>query len=1342
LRPLIPRFIAEQFEKGTRHGSFQARVMFIDLTDFTPLTEQMMQKDKDGAEQLSVLLNGIFGPLVGLVYKYGGFVPYFAGDAFTGIFPIQKDSIEVPDFIQVANEMRDLVRGLPPVEQFRVGVKLGLSEGNVEWGIVGGNSLNFYFKGEAIDGSSNAQKKASEQEIITDSSILRSIPKEIKLIPVERTNSYYKLDRIPRTGISLQPRTVGEQPSDEIARQFLHNSILNHELAGEFRYVVSAFLSFEGISSYEEMNDFVSLVLDNFEGYGGYFKEVDFGDKGGVLVGFFGAPITFENLEERALECVCTIVESVKTFPAFKNTQIKAGLTAGKAFTGVVGGQARSQYAVVGNRVNLAARLMVRADWGEILVDDVLSKNSVFNFKNKGLQQYKGLKDPIPTYILKGKILKNVLHSFEGPMIGRQQELDTMFSFSSPALSDERAAVMAVWGEGGMGKSRLVYEFKKRLTKHHDVEWYTLRANQILQKPFEPFYQFLKDFFEQDPENSLEENEKAFEKEYLLLKESCEVVKIQPELLRELERTKSIFSGILSLPSKGTLWDQLDAKARYENTIGAIINLLSVEASLKPIVLEIEDAQNLDENSRALLQQFARKLPNLPILVLVVGRLADDGTEPLIFGTTLDKKLPIKEITLQSFEAEEVKNKVESLLEDKVSDSLVEFFGRISNGNPFYLDQILQYFLESKILKKENGQWVVPDKEVKVSNSIQAILMARIDRLSNLVKETVKTAAVIGREFEVPVLSEVLRKTDLLENKVHGDLVKEQIKTAEMVKIWRAINELRYIFRHSLLREALYDMQLRTHLKKLHKLIGESIEKVYKGRLEEHYLDLAFHYRQANVTNKAILYLNKAASQAKANYQNQQALELYDQVLQLYVKSKNEEAAVKVLLKKAGVFETIGQWDQGLECLYDGLERAERIQSNLLIGRVKNEIGRLSMLKGDYDAARENLETARTLFKDLDDGQGLSKILGNLGSLYFRKGQYEEAKAYLMEGIELSRSLDLVVDAQIVSSLGLAFMNQGKYSEGLKWMKRQLEDCRNRNDKPGMATLFVNMGIVSMEKGDNNYALSCFVEGKNLSEELGNKLLISIATGCMGTIFKDRGEYEAAHENFDKDLTLSLELGDKQGIAIAHGLVGELQAVEGKFEEAKKHLKKSLKICKQLGYMKGIAKAVNNLGDVYYLQGKYKKAVKNYEEAIRITSEINHKLVMGESLLELATALLAMGKPKKAMDNLEKGEKLAKEIGNPDLLYMTRVTRARIFTFTGEKEKAGKILNNLLKEDIGPGQFAAIQYHFARLGDPGNAYVQKAIDLYEDLYKKTPQYLIKLRLEELYELKDRIEAGK
>ncbi len=159
---------------------------------------------------------------------------------------------------------------------------------------------------------------------------------------------------------------------------------------------------------------------------------------------------------------------------------------------------------------------------------------------------------------------------------------------------------------------------------------------------------------------------------------------------------------------------------------------------------------------------------------------------------------------------------------------LFELMQRMTQGNPFYVEQMAEYFLESNLLKNSDGLLQLKNQDVQINDSVKEIMMARIDRLSGLVKETVKAAAVIGREFELPVLSAVMAKQEDFIRK-NGDLdivLREQIQTAEKWQVWYAMNELRYIFRHSLLREAAYDMQLRTRLRELHHSIAEAIEQV------------------------------------------------------------------------------------------------------------------------------------------------------------------------------------------------------------------------------------------------------------------------------------------------------------------------------------------------------------------------------------------------------------------------------------------------------------------------------------------------------------------------------------
>ena len=166
-------------------------------------------------------------------------------------------------------------------------------------------------------------------------------------------------------------------------------------------------------------------------------------------------------------------------------------------------------------------------------------------------------------------------------------------------------------------------------------------------------------------------------------------------------------------------------------------------------------------------------------------------------------------------------------MKGKVSEEVMEMLYRVTGGNPFYAEQILEYLLETNTVSLIDGVWNIKEQNVKVTSSINSILMARIDRLSNLAKETVKAAAVIGREFEVPVLTEVMKNNHaFIERNGNSNIVLEQqIKTAEQGQIWRSLNDLRYIFKHSLLREAVYQMQLTERLKELHRLIAIAIEK-------------------------------------------------------------------------------------------------------------------------------------------------------------------------------------------------------------------------------------------------------------------------------------------------------------------------------------------------------------------------------------------------------------------------------------------------------------------------------------------------------------------------------------
>jgi tetratricopeptide (TPR) repeat protein/class 3 adenylate cyclase len=1334
VKNLIPHFIQEQFLNGHTQGQLDAYTLFVDLSGFTPLTQALMRQGTPGAEQLSNILNEIFEPLVRLVYMKGGFIPYFAGDAFTAIFPAGQSSPR--DIIQAAM----MARGLFSQRQFQfgdftIGIKLGLSYGAVDWGIVGGQQKAFYFRGQPIDGCAYCQLEAKGQDIVIDDALRLQLPIGQFSLDTIKPGFYKVRGNVPMSALPTNP--VDVLPiTREVARSFLPEAVAKYKQDGEFRTVVTVFISFDGVDSHELLDAFAAIALEQINNFSGYFKEIDFGDKGGVMVGFFGAPISFENNVERALEFIYFLREGLRPLQEQSGLRYRVGATVGMAYTGIVGGAERCQYAAVGNHVNLAARLMTYAAWGEVLVDETIRKNRSFQFLHHGDIHYKGFTGSIPTFKLIGRNYESRA-VYGGEMVGRQAELQQLLEFAQPIFDGLSPGIAFVYGEAGIGKSRLAYELKNILCGQQKAHWHICQADQILRKPFNPFIYFLRNYFEQHTERSAEENSEYFEARYQSLLDQLDANGQQGAgaIRRELARTKSVLAALLGLVYEDSLWEQLDAKGRYQNTLAAIINLILAEALIQPLVVELEDGHWLDDNSRELLEELVRQTPAHAIFLLITSRYNDDGGKPEILSRQMlrEHNIPDLEIGLSNLSAPAVHAFAERLLDGPIHEEFFELLARASNSNPFYLEQIIEYFMESGLIEKQDGQWTIRDKNIKLSSSINAILMARIDRLSLLVKETVKAAAVIGREFELPVLSEVMKnQAEFIRRNGSNTntLLKEQVRQAEEGQIWQAMNELRYMFRHSLLREAAYDMQLRARLQQLHREIAESMERLYADKLEERYVDLAFHYEQADVFDKTCEYLLKAADYARSNYQNQQALEYYERLLKKLGRQKDTANQIETYLKKGKVLELIGQWDECEQAYQRALKLAKQSRDVLLLGQANNNLGRLLLLRGDYGGADRFLKAASSLFESIDDQAGKAKAYGELGNLCFRQGQYDEAKEYLQKSIALGRdTIEPVANAQAAANLGLTFMNQGDYEQGIHCQLEQLDVSKRYNDKQGMATLYTNLGIVFFEKGDYDQALLAYQRGLELSEELGNKQLMAIAIGSIGSVYERQGDYRQAMENFRRDLELTEQLGDKQGIAIALGLIGDLHSIEGRFHQSIEYLQKNLMLCKELGYQKGIAKANNTLGDVFFYTRQYERALQHYDQAIEVTRMINNRLVLGLSLVEKGMVLVEMKQLEALATIVEEALEIAHELGNPDLLFEAQMLAIRQHREMGRTAEAIAQLQALEAQDLPLDERAAVFYELCMLFPADPRYRQLAREQYETLYRATPRYSYKVRLD-------------
>ncbi len=550
MQPLIPPFIQHSVQSGRTHGTLNAFTLMVDLSGFTPLTESLMKEGISGAERLSEILNDIFEPLVALVYARGGFIPYFAGDAFTAVFELQLNRRNAAYMLRTAELARTIFeeRGNSFGEGFTIGIKSGLAAGKVEFGIVGDELRSFYFRGEAIMRAAHCQTLADDQGIVVDQVINTLVEGQNILTEEISTDAFRLVGEVPDTG-SPEEDFHNRYPEieQEAAYAFLPEEVVRYDQKGEFRTVVSVFLSFDEVNSHEAMDRFATIVLNQVKAFGGYFKEVDYGDKGALMVIFFGAPVSYENNAARALEFALSAEQELTDLleEAEINFHFRMGMTLGTAFTGIVGGKERCQYAGVGNRVNLAARIMAAADWQEILVDEELATSPSFRFVLKDNIIYKGIKPAVPTFTLRGRRQNLGKPNYGGSLIGRDREVSSILEFSAPISKGEQAGVVYVYGEAGIGKSRLTHEVRRRLGAEREINWLLGSADQILRKPFNPFVYLLQRMFRQSIELGVDQNLRRFQFQLGNLRSRLRDIgtPISMTVLQELNRTDSVLAA-------------------------------------------------------------------------------------------------------------------------------------------------------------------------------------------------------------------------------------------------------------------------------------------------------------------------------------------------------------------------------------------------------------------------------------------------------------------------------------------------------------------------------------------------------------------------------------------------------------------------------------------------------------------------------------------------------------------------------------------------------------------------------------------------------------------------------
>jgi len=1150
---LIPSLIHNQLEQQTYEGQLQAMTMLVDISGFTALTEVLMQHTVDGAEVLADALNRIFSPPVAQVYAHGGFISSFAGDAFTAVFPLNHNDTQADTVAQhalcTAFFIQDFFTQHGTLDtrygHFEMGVKIGLSGGAVAWNILRGKKRHTYcFRGPAITACARTEQQASTGDIIADAAIWPIIQPYVQAQPLDLVPPHFRLISMTAPA-PLGPVATCATPTTSPhpkPRSLVPEAVLDLVASGvraEFRQVAVAFISFEEPRTFTDLEVFVSSVMDTATDYGGHFNKLDFGDKGPVMLILFGAPMAHENDLERAVNFLLALqsAHSPGTPPRFR-----AGLTFGTVYAGLIGGAERAEFTAIGNVVNLASRLMENANWGHILMSEVAAAQPHLSVEHIGNMHYKGFSESQATYrLLSHKA--NVESFFDHPMVGRQAELAQLVTATKPLFGDPGtfAGVAYIYGEAGIGKSHLVYELRQALSAQSNPTeeghrsgfvWFTGQTDQTLRQAFNPFIYFLKQYFNQTA-GTPAENTTRFENRLARLIANLQTLapgdaQVQQRIqaiTRELIRTQSLLGALLGLHWPNSLYASLNTQLRYQNTLYAIRALLLAESVFHPVVLVIEDLQWLDSASHEALAFLTHNVGLHPLFVILVSRYADDGSAPQL---VLPDTVPVTRIDLNVLNSDDLAHLAEAILGGPANAHLLALLQARTQANPLFAQQFLYYFQENDLLvwQPDTGAWLpkpnIPDD---VPSTINAILIARVDRLATNVKNVVKGAAVLGREFDTRILARML-ESDIL----------PEVQAAAQAQIWSEVTYLmRYLFKHILMRDAVYDMQLQRHLCELHRRAAKAIEALYAGDialLKPHYADLAYHYEQAGLEAQAIEYLHKAGDYAGETYDTQRAIEYYQKALALLPEGALLSEGGANLPRQLPLHEGLsrmlrvqGNYPEAMAAAQAMLAAAEALDDQAARARAWTEISWTQNAQGHNQAALESAGKAAGIALQADAQIELANALILEGWARCRLGDLEEALALGNQALEISTTLhEERKTASAFNLLSTAYDALGQYEPAVHFTRQALAIYRKLGHRLEEGVMLNNLGTTVGAFGDYAAAVPIFQDALTIAREIGDRYSEMLCLSNLGGMQAATHDYQAAEQNLHQAIHIAEDI--------------------------------------------------------------------------------------------------------------------------------------------------------------------------------------------------------------------------
>jgi class 3 adenylate cyclase/tetratricopeptide (TPR) repeat protein len=916
---------------------FSAALLFADISGFTKLTETLAQRGPVGAEELTALLNTYFGRLIDLITAYNGDIVKFAGDALIALWPASVDGDDgssdgllavLQQAAACGFEIQQQLHNFEVAEHTQLSLKLALDAGDILTMQLGGelDRWEFLVAGEPLVRLGHIAHLVQPGDLVVTPQTWGRLRASASGTPLGQASTFDNcaairldslLNGITRPASSPPLKMVPETRAG--LRAYIPGAIRARLDAGqsgwlaELRHITVIFVNLPGLD-YQislEQADLIMRTLQNaVYRYEGSVNKLSVDDKGVTFIAAFGLPpLAHEDDPIRGVQAALDIQAELNKMAL----SCSIGVTSGQVFCGTVGNHQRREYTIIGDVVNLAARLM-QAATDTILCDAATYQGAqasaalelllgvdldgsgkvgdVPYFESHPPLKVKGKTDPVAIFQPHSQGRMQIdPQLLQLPMTGRQEERDFLQGKVEALHQSSRSSLVVVEGEAGMGKSQLVGDLLQHARRLKLAAFIGAGSSIGKSTPYHGW----RSVFEQIFNLSVVPDDPAIRRQHVQIQLEAIFSRAHqsgdnaPILNVPWQRLMPLIDTVLPLDwPQNEFTEQMTGKVRADNTHDLLTAVLQAVICLKHqnrcgCLLVLEDAHWLDSASWTLLQLVAQQVQ--PLMIVVLTRPQTGDRENIVELLSLPDA---HQIMLQGLTHDETRDYIGRALNvDHVPNELADFVYTRAEGNPFFTEELVYAIRDSGLITVADRRCVLDPsggdlQSLQLPTTIQGLITSRIDRLTPSQQLTLKVASVIGRAFEFGTLIDIHPIADEKSNLADYMNSLDQLDITQME---RPEPNLSYSFRETITQEVAYNMMLFSQRRELHEAVATWYETNYANDLRSFYGVIAYHWRKADNFQKAADFLELAGFEALRTYANEEAERSFSRALAMAKKA-------------------------------------------------------------------------------------------------------------------------------------------------------------------------------------------------------------------------------------------------------------------------------------------------------------------------------------------------------------------------------------------------------------------------------------------------------------------------